>query len=66
MHRVEPSEKDTATDSLEKRFWATADRFRANSELRRLILRTGISPLRVNHMLLEAINCYGISQERRN
>ncbi len=30
---VAPSEKDTATDTLEKRLWAAADQFRANSGL---------------------------------
>ena len=33
MHWVAPSEKDTATDTLEKRLWAAADQFRANSGL---------------------------------
>jgi len=31
MHWIEPSEKDTATASLEKRLWDSANRFRANS-----------------------------------
>ncbi len=30
---IAPSEKDTATDTLEKRLWAAADQFRANSGL---------------------------------
>ena len=29
MHWVAPSEKDTASDTLEKRLWAAADQFRA-------------------------------------
>ena len=33
MTWVAPSEKDTATDTLEKRLWAAADQFRANSGL---------------------------------
>ena len=28
---IAPSEKDTATDTLEKRLWDAADQFRANS-----------------------------------
>jgi len=31
---IAPSEKDTATDTLEKRFWDAADQFRANSGLK--------------------------------
>jgi hypothetical protein len=31
---VAPSEKDTATATLEKRLWDTADQFRANSGLK--------------------------------
>jgi type I restriction enzyme M protein len=34
MHWVAPSEKDTATDTLERRLWDTADQFRANSGLK--------------------------------
>jgi len=34
MHWVAPTEKDTATESLEKRLWAAADQFRANSGLK--------------------------------
>ena len=30
---VAPSEKDAATDTLEKRLWDAADQFRANSSL---------------------------------
>jgi len=33
MHWIAPSEKDLATDTLEKRLWAAADPFRANSGL---------------------------------
>ena len=33
MHWVAPSEKDTATDALEKRLWDAADQLRANSGL---------------------------------
>jgi type I restriction enzyme M protein len=33
MNWVAPSEKDSATDTLEKRLWAAADQFRANSGL---------------------------------
>jgi type I restriction enzyme M protein len=33
MHWVAPSEKDAATDTLEKRLWAAADQLRANSGL---------------------------------
>jgi type I restriction enzyme S subunit len=33
MHWIAPSEKDTASASLEKRLWDTADQFRANSDL---------------------------------
>ncbi len=33
MHWIAPSEKDVATDTLEKRLWAAADQFRANSGL---------------------------------
>lgn len=33
MHWIEPSERDTATDTLEKRLWNAADQFRANSGL---------------------------------
>src|SRR3954453_20375029 len=33
MHWVAPSEKDIANGSLEKRLWAAADQFRANSGL---------------------------------
>src|SRR6516162_1083582 len=33
MHWVAPTEKDLATDTLEKRLWAAADQFRANSGL---------------------------------
>jgi type I restriction-modification system DNA methylase subunit len=31
---ITPSEKDTATDTLEKRLWDAADQFRANSGLK--------------------------------
>ena len=34
MHWIAPSERDTATDTLEKRLWNTADQFRANSGLK--------------------------------
>ena len=34
MHWIAPSEKDTATASLEKRLWDAADQFRANSGLK--------------------------------
>lgn len=34
MHWIAPSEKDTATNSLEKRLWNAADQFRANSGLK--------------------------------
>jgi type I restriction enzyme M protein len=34
MHWVAPSEKDIANESLEKRLWAAADQFRANSGLK--------------------------------
>jgi type I restriction enzyme M protein len=34
MHWVAPSDKDTANGSLEKRLWAAADQFRANSGLK--------------------------------
>ncbi len=33
MHWIAPSERDTATDTLEKRLWNAADQFRANSGL---------------------------------
>jgi type I restriction enzyme M protein len=33
MHWIAPSERDTATDTLEKRLWDAADQFRANSGL---------------------------------
>ncbi len=33
MHWVAPTERDTATDTLEKRLWNAADQFRANSGL---------------------------------
>src|ERR1017187_4627184 len=33
MQWIAPSEKDTANDTLEKRLWAAADQFRANSGL---------------------------------
>jgi type I restriction enzyme M protein len=34
MHWIAPSEKDTASASLEKRLWDAADQFRANSSLK--------------------------------
>jgi len=34
MRWVAPTEKDTANQVLEKRLWAAADQFRANSGLR--------------------------------
>ena len=34
MHWIAPSEKETATDMLEKRLWDSADQFRANSGLK--------------------------------
>ena len=34
MHPITPSEKDTATETLEKRLWDAADQFRANSGLK--------------------------------
>ena len=34
MRWVAPSEKDTANQTLEKRLWAAADQFRANSGLK--------------------------------
>jgi type I restriction enzyme M protein len=34
MHWIAPSEKDAATDTLEKRLWAAADELRANSGLK--------------------------------
>ena len=33
MRWVAPTEKDTANQTLEKRLWAAADQFRANSGL---------------------------------
>ena len=33
MHWIAPSERDTATDTLERRLWNAADQFRANSGL---------------------------------
>lgn len=33
MHWIAPSERDTATNTLEKRLWDAADQFRANSSL---------------------------------
>ena len=33
MQWIAPAERDTATDTLEKRLWAAADQFRANSGL---------------------------------
>ena len=33
MHWIAPSERDAATDALEKRLWAAADQLRANSGL---------------------------------
>src|SRR6266436_8795129 len=33
MHWMAPSERDAATDTLEKRLWAAADQLRANSGL---------------------------------
>ena len=33
MHWIAPSEKDNGNSSLEKRLWAAADQFRANSGL---------------------------------
>src|SRR5512137_947445 len=33
MQWIAPSEKDAATDTLEKRLWDAADQFRANSSL---------------------------------
>ena len=33
MHWIAPSERDIATDTLEKRLWNTTDQFRANSGL---------------------------------
>ncbi|MBI3530614.1 MAG: type I restriction-modification system subunit M N-terminal domain-containing protein [Betaproteobacteria bacterium] len=34
MHWVAPTEKDAANQTLEKRLWAVADQFRANSGLK--------------------------------
>src|SRR5512132_3653996 len=34
MHWIAPSEKDSATVTLENRLWAAADQFRANSGLK--------------------------------
>ena len=34
MRWVAPTEKDTANEVMEKRLWAAADQFRANSELK--------------------------------
>ena len=34
MRWVAPTEKDTANQTLEKRLWAAADQFRANSGLK--------------------------------
>lgn len=34
MHWIAPSEKDTASITLEKRLWDAADQFRANSSLK--------------------------------
>lgn len=34
MQRIAPSEKDTATESLEKNLWDAAGQFRANSGLK--------------------------------
>lgn len=34
MHWVAPTEKDTTNETLEKRLWAAADQFRANSGLK--------------------------------
>jgi type I restriction enzyme M protein len=34
MTWIAPTEKDTLTETLEKRLWATADQFRANSDLK--------------------------------
>jgi type I restriction enzyme M protein len=34
MQWIAPPEKDTANEALEKRLWAAADQFRANSGLK--------------------------------
>lgn len=34
MRWVAPAEKDTANETMEKRLWAAADQFRANSGLK--------------------------------
>ena len=34
MRWIAPTEKDTANQTLEKRLWAAADQFRANSGLK--------------------------------
>ena len=34
MTWIAPTEKDTVTETLEKRLWASADQFRANSGLK--------------------------------
>ena len=34
MHWIAPTEKDKATETLEKRLWDAADQFRANSGLK--------------------------------
>ncbi len=44
MRWVAPSEKDTANEVLEKRLWAAADQFRANSGL-----KAGQNSIRINN-----------------
>lgn len=44
MRWVAPTEKDTANQTLEKRLWAAADQFRANSGLKTWVC--GLNTLR--------------------
>ena len=39
MRWIAPTEKDTANQTLEKRLWAVADQFRANSGLWQTVIQ---------------------------
>ena len=56
---VAPSEKDTATDALEKRLWDAADQLRANSGLNAAQYSTPVLGLIFLRLLMSALRKSG-------
>jgi len=56
MRWVAPTEKDTANQTLEKRLWAAADQFRANSGLK-AVQRTAAQPGSTIEIMQLTVSC---------